>query len=102
MPAAQRVTRLYTALRQMDYLIQIRRPERMDHFVRFVMESGCLADYRVGFIIVRRHQIVKGVKIIVTAACNKRYILPHPRAHYLVTAGLQKYIDGGWKTQDLA
>ncbi len=101
MPMAGESSKVHSALWQMHHLLQVRRPERMDHFVRFVMESGCLADYRVGFIIMRRHRVVKGVKIVVTAACNRRYFLPKPRAHYLVTSGMQKYIDGGWAVQDL-
>ena len=99
-PIAERESKLREDLQNLDNLLKKESSHEMDKFVRLVCESGYLARYKVHFIIVRYHYVIKGVRMVVTDG-NRHYPLPKLQgAFYWVTWGMQKYIDAGWEVED--
>ena len=99
-PIAERKFQLQHDLRNLDKLLKKEASHEMDKFIRLACESGYLAKYKVHFIIVRYHYVVKGVRMVVSD-CGKRYRLPGLKgAFYWVTEDVQKYIDAGWEVEE--
>ncbi len=99
-PDPEKETRLRRNLQGLDDLLKKEASHEMDKFLRLVCESGYLAEYRVHFIIVRYHYVVKGVRMVVSDG-DRRFRLPKIKgAYYWVTWGVQKYIDAGWEVEE--
>ncbi len=99
-PVAEREYKLREDLRNLDKLLNKEDSHEMDKFIRLICESNYLAKYRVHFIIVRYHYVVKGIRMVVRD-CGKHYRLPSLKgAFYPVIWDVQKYIDAGWEVEE--
>jgi len=88
---------LRESLKELDELIQEKRPRTMDEMINLVHGSGLVNDYGTSFHIVQFMGYVQGVKVGVTGRTKTHYL---PRTgSYGVFNGLEKYFKAGWKME---
>lgn len=89
--------KLAEALKELNALIEDKKPSTMDELIDIVHGSGLVNNYGTGFHIVHYMGAIQGVKVSVTGRTKNHYL---PKfGSYGVFNGLEKYFKAGWKME---